>query len=155
MINLYLDLDGVLGDFDTYFENCFGHPARSFEEKYGSNKFWENLEGHEDFYNRLPLMPDAMELFEAVKHLNPSILTGLPRGDWAEPQKRMWGARHFPYTTMICCLSINKRDHMKPGDVLVDDWTRYRDRWEEAGGIFIHHTSAKQSIAALREYFEL
>lgn len=65
------------------------------------------------------------------------------------------GARHFPDTTMICCLSKNKRDYMKPGDVLVDDWTRYRPLWEEAGGIFIHHKSAKESIEALRKYFEL
>lgn len=155
MRRLFLDCDGVLADFDWYFEQAFGHPARSFEEKHGANKFWENLEHHEDFYNRLPLMPDAMELFEAVKHLDPSILTGLPQGDWGEPQKRTWGTRHFPDTTMICCLSKNKRDHMKPGDVLVDDWLRYRDLWVEAGGIFIHHKSAKESIEALREYFEL
>ena len=36
-----------------------------------------------------------------------------------------------------------------PGDALVDDWDRYRGLWEEAGGLFIHHTSARASIAAL------
>lgn len=154
MRQLFLDCDGVMADFDSYFETSFGHPSRNFEEKHGANKFWENLQNHDDFYNRLPLMPDAMELFNAVKHLNPTILTGLPNGDWAEPQKRTWGARHFPQTTMICCLSKNKRDHMKPGDVLVDDWLRYRDLWVDAGGIFIHHTSAEKTLILLREYFD-
>ncbi len=37
MRQLFLDLDGVLGDFDSYFESTFGHPARNFEEKHGEN----------------------------------------------------------------------------------------------------------------------
>jgi hypothetical protein len=150
-----LDCDGVLADFDGYFESVFAMPPRLLENKHGTKRFWANLQSHDDFYNKLPLMPDAMELFEAVKHLNPAILTGLPVGDWAEPQKRTWGARNFPETKMICCLSKDKRDHMKPGDVLVDDWPKYQHLWEEAGGIFILHKSAKQSIEALKEYFEV
>jgi hypothetical protein len=31
----------------------------------------------------------------------------------------------------------------------VDDYLKYRSRWEEAGGIFIHHTSALSTLAAL------
>lgn len=155
MRQLWLDLDGVLGDFDTYVEAVFGLPPRKFEDQHGAKRFWADLQSHEDFYNRLPLMPDAMELFEAVKHLNPAILTGLPLGDWAEPQKRKWGSRHFPETKMICCLSKDKRDHMNPGDVLVDDFLKYKHLWEEAGGVFIHHKSAKESIEALKEYFDL
>lgn len=38
---------------------------------------------------------------------------------------------------------------MKPGDVLVDDNLKYRELWETAGGVFIHHTSAEQTIAEL------
>ena len=96
-------------------------------------------------------MPDARELFEAVEHLGPVILTGLPLGDWAEPQKRAWGAKHFPHTSMICCLSKDKRNHMQSGDILVDDFLKYKHLWEEAGGIFVHHTSAKSSIEALKQ----
>ncbi len=156
MRQLFLDCDGVMADFDTYSEaEVFGFPPRQAEERIGTEAFWKALESHEDFYNKLPLMPDAMELFLAVEHLNPIILTGLPLGEWAESQKRKWGNRHFPTTTMICCLSKDKRDHMKSGDVLVDDFLKYRDLWEGAGGIFIHHTSAKASIEALKEYFPL
>ena len=38
---------------------------------------------------------------------------------------------------------------MNPGDVLVDDYLRYRELWEKAGGIFIHHVSVKESIRQL------
>ena len=151
MKQLFLDCDGVLADFDTYAEQIFGLPPRKAEEKHGQKRFWADLQSHGGFYSNLPLMPDAMDLFEAVKHLNPIILTGLPLGDWAEPQKREWGAKHFPHTTMICCMSKDKRNHMQPGDVLVDDFLKYKYLWEEAGGIFVHHTSAASSVAKLQE----
>lgn len=150
-MQLFLDCDGVMADFDTYAEKIFGLPPRKAETKLGRPRFWADLQSHEGFYEKLPLMPDAMELFEAVKHLNPPILTGLPQGDWAEPQKCAWGRKHFPDTKMICCASKDKRNHMQPGDVIVDDWPQYKGLWEEAGGIFVLHTSAKDSIAKLRD----
>lgn len=150
-MQLFLDCDGVLADFDTYAEAIWGLPPRKAEAELGTKRFWCDLKSHEGFYEKLPLMPDARELFEAVEHLNPIILTGIPVGDWAEPQKRVWGAKHFPHTTMICCMSKDKRNHMQPGDVLVDDWPTYKHLWEEAGGVFILHTSAKESIAKLKE----
>lgn len=32
-------------------------------------------------------MPDGQELWEGIVHLQPTVLTGLPWGNWAEPQK--------------------------------------------------------------------
>lgn len=151
MPQLFLDLDGVLGDFDISAADIFGLPPRNAEAAFGAKRFWADLQSHPGFYENLPLMPDAMELFEAVRHLNPIILTGLPQGDWAEPQKRTWGRKNFPETKMICCASKDKRNHMLPGDVLVDDWPKYKELWEDSGGIFILHTSAQNSIAQLRE----
>jgi hypothetical protein len=150
-MRLWLDCDGVLADFDTLALEVFGLPPRRAEGVLGPTRFWADLRSYEGFYEKLPLMPDAMELFDAVKHLNPAILTGLPQGDWAEPQKRAWGRKHFPDTKMICCASKDKRNYMQPGDVLVDDWPKYRQLWEDAGGIFVLHTSAKDSITKLKE----
>jgi hypothetical protein len=77
------------------------------------------------------------------------ILTGLPRGKWAEPQKRAWAERWFPGVPVITTSAALKREHCHPGDALVDDRDKYRHLWEEAGGIFIHHRSAAESIKAL------
>ena len=146
---LFLDCDGVLADFDTAALKIFGIPPRAAEEKLGAPRFWVDLSTTADFYLNLPLMPDAMELYEAVKHLNPIILTGCPEGGWAEAQKQAWAAKHFPGVKMITCKSRNKRDHMKPGDILVDDWPKYQELWRQAGGHFILHSSAKDSISQL------
>jgi hypothetical protein len=32
---------------------------------------------------------------------------------------------------------------------------KYRHLWEQAGGIFVHHRSAAESVEALRDYFDL
>jgi hypothetical protein len=152
---LFLDCDGVLADFDSYAEKIFGLPPRKAEELHGKKRFWADLQSHPDFYFNLPLMPGARELYEAVKHLNPIILTGLPLGDWAEPQKRRWAEKYFPGVRVICCASVDKRLHMKPGDVLVDDWPKYRHLWEEAGGVFILHRSVEESIDGLSQLFPI
>jgi len=43
-----------------------------------------------------------------------------------------------------------KHEHLHPGDVLVDDRDKHRHLWENAGGVFVHHSSARASIAELK-----
>lgn len=152
---LYLDCDGVLADFDKGATAVLGLPPGAFEKRHGPGRFWQKLATAPDFYFGLPLLPDAMALFEAVRHLHPVILTGLPRGNWAADQKVRWAAQHFPGTKIITTLARDKRDHAREGDVLVDDQLRHRHLWEEMGGIFVHHDNAADTIEQLRAWFPL
>ena len=78
MRQLYLDCDGVLADFDAGATVALGMPPRAYEKRHGIGRFWKGLANAPDFYFSLPLMPDAMELFSAVRHLDPVILTVVP-----------------------------------------------------------------------------
>ncbi len=148
---LYLDGDGVVAHFDDLAERIFGMPSQAFEDEHGEEEFWARLEAHENFFGSLPLMPDAMELYEGVKHLDPVFLSGI-RDDWCTPQKQGWFSRHFPENRLITCKSKDKFMHMKaPGDVLVDDFLKHRHVWIGNGGVFVHHTSAKTSLQRLAE----
>jgi hypothetical protein len=147
---IYLDCDGVLADFERGATEVFGMPPKVFEDRFGLRTFWARLASAPDFFGGLELLPDAMRLFEAVREREPVILTGLPRGAWAEPQKRRWAARHFPGTEVITTTAALKREHCHPGDALVDDNDRFRHLWEREGGVFIHHRDAASSIAELR-----
>jgi len=148
---IYLDCDGVLADFDKGATKILGLPPAIFEDRFGSGQFWKLLADHGDFFGCLDPMPDAYELYAAVKHKHPIILTGMPQGDWAEPQKRRWARRYFPGVPVITTMAALKREHCHPGDVLVDDRIQHRQLWEAEGGVFIVHTDAKSSIQALRE----
>ena len=152
---LYLDCDGVLADFDKGATAILGMPPRAFEKMHGLGRFWAKLAKAPDFYFGLPLTDGATELFEAVRHLNPIILTGLPMGNWAADQKVRWAAHWFPGTRIITTMARDKRDHAKAGDVLVDDQLRHAHLWEEAGGIFLHHKSVPETLERLKDYFPL
>ena len=151
---LYLDCDGVLADFDAGARELLGMGPQEFKERHGKGTFWKKIATARDFYGRLPLMPDAHELFDAVKHLDPVILTGLPLGKWAAPQKVRWAAEHFPGTKILTVMAVDKRDHCTEGDVLVDDTLTHRHLWVDAGGIFVHHKNARESLAELARYFD-
>lgn len=151
---LFLDLDGVLSDIYGFYEHLFSiHLERDTDPA----NFWEKVEayGERRFFREMPMLPDAKALWDGGTKLHPApiILTGLPkRFPHVEQQKRAWVAEHIsPTAQVITCLSENKRDHGKPGDILVDDWSKWRSRWTDMGGFFILHTSAKQSLLEIEE----
>jgi PAS domain-containing protein len=153
-MTIYLDMDGVLADFDRSARAILGAPPGEFEQRHGTPAFWATLRRRApNLYAELPLMADACELWAGVRALSgrePVILTSVPRWKDAADQKRRWAAEHFSGATVITGLAANKADHARPGDVLIDDRPRYRDRWEAKGGVFIVHRSAAESLAELR-----
>lgn len=155
MPRLFLDCDGVFADFNGYFEQEFHASPEAVEAALGTQTLYALLRQHEDFYFKLPLMVDAKELYAAVAHLSPTILTGHPNvaaPEWAIEQKQRWTAKHFPGVRTIVCPSREKYKHMEAhGDVLVDDRLKYMHYWVDAGGVFLHHTSSASTIGALRE----
>ena len=150
---LFLDADGVLADFDAGAQQLLGMKPKAFIAKYGRGAFWRRLANAKNFYGSLPQMPDGRRLFDAVKHLDPTILTGLPLGKWAAPQKVEWAAEHFPGVPIVTCLAQDKHLHMHPGDVLVDDREKHRAAYEEAGVVFVHHKNAADSLRQLAKIY--
>jgi len=150
---LFLDCDGVLADFDRSARELLSMSPKQFIARHGRGTFWKRLAGARNFYGALPEMPDARLLFDAVKHLEPTILTGLPLGKWAAPQKMEWAAEHFPGVPIITCMAADKHRHMHPGDVLVDDREKHREAYEAAGVVFVHHRNAEDSLRQLAKLF--
>jgi hypothetical protein len=150
---LFLDCDGVLADFNTGVEKLLGTSPSEYERRHSRGAFWARLAKATDFYARLPLMPDARALFDAVAHLHPTILTGLPLGKWAAPQKLAWVEEHFPGMPVITCMARDKHRFMDAGDVLVDDRENHRAAYEAHGVQFIHHKSAADSLRQLAKIF--
>ena len=150
---LFLDADGVLADFDEGARRLLGMSSRQYIATHGRGAFWKRLARARNFYGSLPEMKDARLLFDAVKHLQPTILTGLPMGSWAAPQKVEWAAEHFPGVPIITCMARDKHKHMHPGDVLVDDREKHRAAYEAAGVVFVHHRNAEDSLRQLASFF--
>ena len=80
-MTLFLDLDGVLADFDAHVRELFGRsPAQLRLEE-----MWRLAERTPGFFETMPKMPDADDLWAFCAPFEPTIITGLPRGRWAAP----------------------------------------------------------------------
>lgn len=150
---LFIDLDGVLADFDGFYESNFGiRPARTSQDL---PDMWDNIKNHGTFYLDLPMMGDALRLWHGacILHPKPVILTGLPYSITdVEIHKRRWVSKYIGrHAEVICCASKDKCKFGKPGDILVDDWEKYRHLWEGMGGAFVLHTSAEKSLDRIQE----
>ncbi len=149
MTEIFVDIDGVVGDFDNSVKSLFG----SYPKELGDDVLWPLIVNTPNFWRNLPLMEDAMILWEAVRDHNPIFLTGCPKSDYerAEQDKRWWVRHHFGDVPVITCLSREKPMHMRQQrDILIDDFMSNIKRWEKAGGRAIYHLSAEQTIPRFR-----
>jgi len=162
---IFVDLDGVLADFDKGVKELSGKTMDFWTQQNQISTIWKALEDldvqGQGFYEWISKMPDAQALWDHVKQHDPVVLTGIPRGTWAAPQKVNWVAEHFgSHVPVITCPSWKKAEHamayMGTNDlnkaILIDDQAKARGPWEMNGGTFIHHTSAMKSIQEMSTY---
>lgn len=144
-MELFVDMDGVLADFDKHYETLFGEkPVRPLK------RGWKNVRAAKDFYRSIPPMEDVKLLWSYIKDYKPSILTGIAKAvEGSANNKREWAAEHFPGVPVICCLAEHKYLYATKDAVLIDDWEKYKTLWEGAGGTWITHVNALDTIAAL------
>jgi hypothetical protein len=153
---LFLALDGVLANFDAGVRALTGKDP----EHLPPYVMWPRLARTDGFYEHLDWMPDGRALWDALKTFEPVILTGLPRGAWAEPQKRAWCARELGADVqVITCMTRDKHREARSvtpegvTPVLVDDRDRIRSDWESMGGVFVLHRSASRSLEDLASVY--
>lgn len=149
MTQVYVDMDGVLADFDTHHETVFGIRA----DKLLDNVDWERVRSCPGFYADIPPMPDMRLLWDYVSRLSPKpiVLTGVPSSvEEAPANKRGWVKHHLgEFVEVRCCRSSEKCLHAKPGDVLIDDWDKYKGLWIAKGGHWITHRGSADTIDEL------
>jgi 5'(3')-deoxyribonucleotidase len=149
-MTLFIDLDGVMADMNSAYAAIAGTPP----DKTLDNLDWQLVVATPGFYANMPPLPDMQELWDYVSTWpDVTILTGVPESvPEAAADKRAWVTKHLgAHVKMIACRSKDKSLHAKAGDILVDDWEKYMSKWLKIGGVWITHTSAASSIAALKE----
>lgn len=137
---LYIDLDGVMADFDGAFPTIFGLDHKSLAD----DDMWLHINGHPSFFRDLPPMQGAVEFFKSVEKFSPVILTACPKSNYPHvaAQKRAWVREHLSHHCWV--LPVLGGRH-KPlfmhgvGDILIDDFGKNCVAWTEAGGVAIKH----------------
>nr|DAU76350.1 MAG TPA: 5'(3')-deoxyribonucleotidase [Caudoviricetes sp.] len=153
---LYLDLDGVLADFDAHFEYSFGVHPRTAD---GAGVLWDNINSYPTFFADLPMFEDTLWFFRRVQSLNPKIITACPKTNYHDVafQKRQWVYKNLgDFEVLPVMGGKNKVLFMhSPGDVLVDDFEKNLKPWTKHGGVSIHHSSLEDSLNKLETYFDI
>jgi hypothetical protein len=148
-MKLFVDMDGVLADFDRHHEAHFGtRPCRN-----SARVDWKAVRGVKDFFLGIPPMADLDALWARIERHAPIVLTGIPVFvPEAADNKRAWVRSYLGENVDVrTCLAREKFLHAAPGDVLIDDWPKFRHLWIDAGGRWITHVSAADTDRALAE----
>lgn len=137
---IYLDLDGVMANFDAHFPALFGVDHRGLAD----DDMWATINAHPSYFRDMPIFEGAKLFFDSISWLDPIILTACPRSNYAHVarQKRAWVREHLSTRCIILPVmgGANKPLFMHaPGDILIDDFDRNTKAWEKEGGIAIMH----------------
>jgi hypothetical protein len=132
--HLFLDLDGVLADFDGHVIRHTGLEPAATPPK----DLWRAIGAVRGFWEGIEPFPYTADFWAIAKRWKPTIITGLPvsKTEVARDAKLAWVARHLGEDVpVITCWSRDKPAHMKaPGDILVDDRPSNVNDWAAAGG---------------------
>ena len=152
MITLFLDMDGVLCNFDKAYRAIDPDKAdrKKFREAVFTYKIFEDLE----------FMHDAQELLNYVSKLdgiNIEILTSMGtydehQGNQAKYQKMHWLKKHnIPYKPNFVRAKQEKANHAHDRAILVDDSIGCITPFAAKGGHAIHHSRSSDTIQQIHD----
>jgi hypothetical protein len=147
---IFLDMDGVLVDFDQQFKELTGMMPREFESKYSSDEFWRKIDGAGvGFWRGMKWMPGGEALYNRAAQYDHALLSSPSRSEVSKIGKRLWRRDKTPNTKLILARSYNKRKYAAPNHILIDDRADNIQQWRDAGGIGILYKSPEQVNAEL------
>lgn len=148
---IYVDMDGVLVDFDGGYEKLTGMTTRAADEK-GPEFFWKPIsKAGAKWWITLNWMPDGKQLWDYVKKYNPELLSAPSREEASKMGKRVWVKRELPGVKLILKSADKKQEFASPNSILIDDREKNIEQWKSAGGVGILHTDAASTIKKLKE----
>ena len=158
---IYLDMDGVIADFDQRFMDVSGMTPNEYKDKFGMKKFWDLIdeENKVKFWTGIPLMPGAKELVDYISQYDYEILTAPSVRKQSKLGKIVWlrkiHADLFPNTPKVNFKPAKEKHQIKStltkSDILIDDKASTINNWNNAGGTGILHTTSTNTIQQLKK----
>ena len=162
MNTIYLDMDGVVADWNAYVDPILGRRQMGFEPY--TQEDWAKVLAHPRLFRNLPRCPDAELLVSTVSDIawhhewEVKFLTAVPHQNdfpWAFWDKIAWADQYFPgIPVWFGPYSEDKHIRCQPSDILIDDRPSNIEEWRGAGGRAIYHTGDVQAtLVELNSYF--
>jgi hypothetical protein len=142
---IFLDMDGVLVNFDEQFKELTGEYPKQYEQTHTPDEFWEAIDSAGvGFWRGMKWMPGGEALYtRAAKH-DHVLLSSPSRSEVSKIGKRLWRRDKTPNTKLILSRSHLKKNYAAPNHILIDDREDNIQQWKNAGGIGIPYESPEQ-----------
>jgi len=159
---LYLDMDGVLADFDRGVVEILGLEAHDQGKATPEENriMYETMRNADHFYGRLELMPGAEKLFNCMRERfgdRCEILSGIPKPHrgilTAGEDKVEWMRRLLSKDIVMNIVYRAEKIKYCTGKdcILIDDYAKNIAEWEQAGGTGILYRNADDVLKTLDE----
>jgi len=152
---IYLDMDGVIADFDKRYTELYGvHPRIAEKEKKFEPMFRDAIAN--GIFADLDMMPGAMDLIEHLRKASvpTQILSSTARPDTHDAiakQKAIWLQKHgITFNPIFVPGKRLKKQYATPNSLIIDDTEIVIDDWVEAGGYAIWHKDVPSTINILK-----
>ena len=133
---IWMDLDGVLADFDRRVELLTGKKPTNLSKK----EMWKAIMDDSHFFLKLEWINAATPLWNLIKKYDHAVLTGLPSRSEGRDDKIAWVKKKCGNNTEVIVVpKLDKQLYAASNHILVDDNQMNIDQWNAAGGIGIFH----------------
>ena len=99
----------MLVDFDAGVRKLFQGKG---PDDVKSSAMWSAISKKDGFYSTLPWTKDGKDLWNAIRHLSPDILTGVPMSKKAREEKARWCQRELGVRTNHVDMAGSKQSHL-------------------------------------------
>jgi hypothetical protein len=147
---IYVDMDGVLVDFDKGMKDLMGNPDFSLDNTRDKAELWKKVssldpEEAKEIWARLDWAPGGKELWRYLSKFDASILSspGKQSRDIIEAGKWEWIRRNMNPQPRTVIFEPDKWKYAAQCHILIDDSQRKLVPWEEHGGVAIQHKAGR------------
>lgn len=143
---IYLDMDGVIADFDQHFSELTGEACapHEYEAKHGTIAFWDLILEQQDFFAKIKPFANMHDLIDLCKEMaDKVVILSSPskfNTSLCVEQKREW-LDFYCIGDMPAIFEKEKYKFARANCLLIDDYIANIEKWTANGGEAHHFKS--------------
>ncbi len=153
---IYVDMDGVLVDFFTEWTKLVG--VKNWKDIQNIPEALDKIRNTKDFWINLKPTQNGKKLLNLIKKLKGEYnILSAPLADdpTVETSKRKWVENHLKeFLPKNVIITADKYKYAKNANgtpnILIDDFGKNIEKWEEFGGIGVKHKDHKLNRTKLK-----